>query len=401
MVAGAGPAGARVAQLLSRRGISVVLVERLKRPQDQIFSSAVIPIRALHELRVPISAVSTFWSGWQLFDPNGISHEWFSDENIGVVLDFAEFRKQLWAKASESGVELLLGWRVSSVQSHINSVEVLLVDPNGSKQIMMVDWVIDATGNRRALLGKPELRQLSSNDHLMEGSGIEWILQGDEMNTFSWMNRVTFFLGTKWIPYGYGWIFPMAYNRLKIGVCRLPPAKEKRLVPLLDQLLNLINENGLNNLSVIDRHGGTIRSTLRRSEPHLSERIFGVGDVISTANLLGGEGIRHALASAEVLADFISKLCLSKHSSEISSKAIDSTYKSLLRRRLGFRWNISNKIAKRTWLSLSNEKADMKMTALINGMSKNSSAEDLSALLFDYRFERYGFRLMPYLFGWR
>jgi hypothetical protein len=28
-------------------------------------------------------------------------------------------------------------------------------------------------------------------------------------------------------------------------------------------------------------------------------------------------------------------------------------------------------------------------------------AEDLSALLFDYRFERYGARMLPYLLGWR
>jgi hypothetical protein len=28
-------------------------------------------------------------------------------------------------------------------------------------------------------------------------------------------------------------------------------------------------------------------------------------------------------------------------------------------------------------------------------------AEDLSALLFDYRFERYGLRSLPYLLGWR
>jgi hypothetical protein len=38
---------------------------------------------------------------------------------------------------------------------------------------------------------------------------------------------------------------------------------------------------------------------------------------------------------------------------------------------------------------------------LLQGLEAESSAEDLSALLFQYRFERYGFKAMPYLLGWR
>ena len=37
------------------------------------------------------------------------------------------------------------------------------------------------------------------------------------------------------------------------------------------------------------------------------------------------------------------------------------------------------------------------MERLISGLSEQASAEDLSELLFDYRFERYGWRLLPYL----
>ena len=37
------------------------------------------------------------------------------------------------------------------------------------------------------------------------------------------------------------------------------------------------------------------------------------------------------------------------------------------------------------------------MQRLIHGLSGQASAEDLSELLFWYRFERYGWRLLPYL----
>jgi hypothetical protein len=38
---------------------------------------------------------------------------------------------------------------------------------------------------------------------------------------------------------------------------------------------------------------------------------------------------------------------------------------------------------------------------LLAGLEAGAGAEDLSALLFDYRFERYGPRALPYLLGWR
>jgi hypothetical protein len=37
---------------------------------------------------------------------------------------------------------------------------------------------------------------------------------------------------------------------------------------------------------------------------------------------------------------------------------------------------------------------------LLRGL-EGCSADDLSALLFDYRFERYGLRALPYALGWR
>ena len=41
------------------------------------------------------------------------------------------------------------------------------------------------------------------------------------------------------------------------------------------------------------------------------------------------------------------------------------------------------------------------MNRLVSGLEEKASAEDLNSLLFDYRFERYGLRLIPYLIGLR
>ena len=57
-------------------------------------------------------------------------------------------------------------------------------------------------------------------------------------------------------------------------------------------------------------------------------------------------------------------------------------------------------MAERTWLGLRSPAADRRLERLLGGLEA-CNAEDLSALLFNYRFERYGLRALPYALGWR
>jgi hypothetical protein len=61
---------------------------------------------------------------------------------------------------------------------------------------------------------------------------------------------------------------------------------------------------------------------------------------------------------------------------------------------------LSGRLARRTWLSLRDQHSDGRLQRLLKGL-ESCGAEDLSALLFDYRFERYGIKALPYLMGWR
>jgi len=78
-----------------------------------------------------------------------------------------------------------------------------------------------------------------------------------------------------------------------------------------------------------------------------------------------------------------------------------SRYAPRLKRRLGWRWSLSGRLARRTWLGLHSSSGDERLQRLLVGLQQKSSAEELSALLFDYRFERYGLKVLPYLLGWR
>jgi flavin-dependent dehydrogenase len=265
----------------------------------------------------------------------------------------------------------------------------ILQGSDGQKRTITSDWVVDASGEGRALLGETDSRQ----DPLVTGLGVEWLLQlpGDQASI--WSDRLTFFLGSSWVQQGYGWIFPMAHNQLKVGVCRLiDPSRSQP--PLTAELTKLLEAAHLRSATVLDRHGGRIRSSVRRREAHRRGRLIGLGDVVSTANLLGGEGIRHALTSSRVLAPLLQEALQRPSQADRTLGA----YPNQLRQALGWRWSLSGRLARRTWLGLSNAKADQRLDRLLNGL-QTKRAEDLSALLFDYRFERYGLKALPYLWA--
>lgn len=390
LVVGAGPSGAELARLLAQAGVDVLLVDRLKHLGQAAFSSAALPLETLDRFGIPAHVVAARWSGWQLVGPGEQRRLWSASHPLGAVLDFGALRQWLAGQAQAWGARLQLG--VTAIGWHQDGagVNTVVRDVAASRRRLRSRWLVDASGEGRALIGE----QAKLADPLVAGLGVEWLLQVDPEQHRPWADRLSFFLGSEWVRQGYGWVFPMAPGQLKVGVCRL--ADPSRAQPALAlELGALVQRCGLGQAEVLDRHGGRIRSTVRRHEPHRMGRLIGLGDAVSTANLLGGEGIRHALASARVLAP----LLLEALAKPAGSACLDQ-YPSLLRRELGWRWSLSGRLARRTWLGLADARADARLERLLAGL-QTRRAEDLSALLFEYRFERYGLKALPYLLGWR
>jgi len=390
LIAGAGPAGLHLARLLAQAGASVKVVDPLLDLRHSAFSSAALPMEAVREFELPPQVQAAQWSSWQLFGPDDQRRHWRADHVLGAVLDFGSLRQWLAERAVGEGVRLQLGWSVQRWQRGAGGgVMAWLRGPGGDRGQIHCRWLVDATGQRRALIGEPS----PATGELVSGEGVEWLLQVSLSTWQAWADQLSFMLGSGWVPQGYGWVFPMAPGQMKLGVCRLHDSTRAQ-PPLHGLLRGLQQRLDLSDALVLDRHGGLIRSTIRRREPHQRGCLLALGDAVSTGNLLGGEGIRHAMASSEVLAPLLLEALAGKAQSLRS-------YAPKLRRRLGWRWSLSGRLARRTWLSLHGERGDNRLQRLLQGLEAERSAEDLSALLFDYRFERYGFKALPYLLGWR
>lgn len=395
LVVGAGPAGAELARLLAAAGVDVLLVDQLSDLGQAAFSSAAMPLAAVHDLGLPARVIASRWRGWQLIGPGEQRRQWWGASHQGVVLDFAALRRWLVAEATALGARVELGWRALGWEASGDSITSRLRDRSGREQLIRSAWLVDASGQARSLIGEP--RPAAAAADLVSGVGVEWLVRLPQEAWQRWAGQLSFCLGSGWVGQGYGWVFPMAAGELKLGVCRLADRQQRQL-PLgsvLQQLIErLLAPEERANLQVLDRHGGLIRSTIRRRETHRRGRLIGLGDAVSTANLLGGEGIRHAMVSSRVLAPLLLQALRSGRQRALQA------YQPRLRQTLGWRWSLSGRLARRTWLGLANAEADRRLERLLRGLEQQR-AEDLSALLFDYRFERYGLRALPYLLGWR
>ncbi|WP_250396690.1 NAD(P)/FAD-dependent oxidoreductase [Synechococcus sp. MU1651] len=391
VIVGAGPSGARLAIQLARAGVEVTLVDRLADPHRHVYSSGALPLEAVRRLGLPDDAIAATWQGWQLHDPSGLVHQWWSSGDLGVVLDFGRLRSWLWEEARRHGVELIQGCQAALSTLTADQASVRLQTRDGRSSLRSARWLIDATGARRDLLQQAGLSP-NPEDPLLQGIGVEWLLQADDRQAAAWRDRISFFLGTAWIPHGYGWIFPMQGQRLKVGVCHLPPADRPSPGSLAGPLQRLIQRCGLSACPVLDRHGGPVSSSIARSEPLVAGALLAVGDAASSANLLGGEGIRHAMDSADQLAELLIAEGMSGDSTAIALR-----YQEQLRAQRSWRWLVSGRLARRTWWGLDNPRADRRLERLIDGLSATAEATALSELLFNYNFERYGLRLLPYL----
>ena len=406
LVVGAGPAGADLAAQIAQAGVDVILVDQLGDLCRAAFSSAAMPLEAVERFGIPATAVAAHWSRWRILGPATAMRNWPAGHPLGVVLDFGALRCWLAEGCRAAGGRVRLGLRALDCRRDGGLMMTRLRAPGGAIQWVRSRWVVDATGHRRALLGTPPVRGGggSGDDALVEAVGLEWLVELPLRFWQRWADALTFCLGSDWVPQGYGWVFPMSPGQLKIGVCRYcdPNRSQPPLVRLQQSLVARLRQaEGLGAMRVLDRHGGRVASSVRRREPHLRNGVIGLGDTVSTANLLGGEGIRHALTSSRVLAPLlIEQLAQDRRGKPHGGSGPLGRYPRRLRRALGWRWSMSGRIARGTWARLHGAGGDGRLERVLRGLEVRR-AEDLSALFFDYRFERYGLRSLPYALGWR
>ncbi|MFQ5779461.1 MAG: NAD(P)/FAD-dependent oxidoreductase, partial [Nitrospiria bacterium] len=211
VIVGAGPAGGACARELSAAGRKVLLVEKAKDFFANDFSSGGSTLETLKTFDLPETVVGAFCKQVKIAASND-THLWRSANPIAIVFDFRKLRTFFADETNKNGSDLLFGW---SYQGYENKDGIIFVSfKKAGNQIIerfQTKVLVDATGSERKVLsgGAPH------HQNAIVGTGIEFLVEVPEDVYRSCDDCLSFFIGRKWMPQGYAWIFPMEPNRLK------------------------------------------------------------------------------------------------------------------------------------------------------------------------------------------
>ncbi len=374
IIVGAGPAGGHCARQLAASGIQVLLVEQQETFAANNFSSAVTPLETLAKFELPDSIVGSFWNELVIVSTN-VRKQWESSTPVGAVLNFAKLREFLAGEVTRNGGEVWLGHRYLSHSSDRGQTVVML-KPKGQDAIAVRTRVlVDATGATRSLM----YPQRKTSPAFLSGSGIEYLIEVDESTYLSCAKSLIFFLGYQWMPQGYSWIFPMEKNILKVGAARYNgqhqiledtyPAIKQSIEVLIQEYLHLDSYQRL------ETHGSTLHYRNGLQDIYYRDHVVAIGDAVSMVNAMGGEGIRHGMASAQIASEYIQEYLIGR-------RGDFADYQHHLHREFKRPWDISERIAKKVYLQYSDRRIDQGLAYL--GVLEFS---EVIELLFYYRFE--------------
>lgn len=379
IVIGAGPAGGQCARQLAKSGVKVLLVEKYATFEENNFSSAGMLAENLSIFDLPQSVVGAYWNRI-VIESSTSSYAWKGKEKRGVVLDFAKLRQFLADDCVANGGQILMGHRFVGKVQHNDCVEVILKNNQEQALFFKTKWLIDATGPaRKVMFDKNEVQP----DFLV-ASAVEYLIEvpQDVYNQYS--DALVFFMGKKWADEGYSWIFPMENKRLKVGSGKLFYEKKKG-ASSKELTEKIISEHlGLDEYNLIDSHGGVYRISVGLNDVYQKNRVVAIGDAVSTVNPLGGEGIKFAMESADLLVPILLK--------NLKSGSVDcSKFRRKSRKKYRFSWTICELVCRRVYVTYTDDKLDKRL----RDYKEMSSFDDVIDLLFYFKFKR---KIVPILY---
>lgn len=372
VVIGAGPAGGQCARDLASKGKKILLVEKSKDFAINNYSSGGAPAEIIKDYSLPQAVIGSLWHRIALYTSNS-KNVWDNPSYMGVVLDFMKLRTFLADQVIINGSQVVLNQSYHHHEDKNGKTHVYLRDMQSSEVLSVTTKVlVDATGSERKVLQQGKFDKKKA----MAATGIEFLIEVNSEQYHPYSKTLSFFLGLKWMPQGYSWIFPMEENRLKVGVVRyfahdliVPHEPSYRFY--LDHMLQECFSS--KDIPILDTHGKTLYYSLDQKDPLYEDNLIAIGDAISTLNPMASEGIRHAMYSGRAAARAVLAYL-------DGNKNSFSAYAKTMQRYFGYRWKTSEFIMNRIY----KEKNDTRLKNYAESF-QSLSFNEMIQFSFEYR----------------
>ncbi len=314
LIVGGGPAGSHLAWHLARAGRDCLLIDRARFPRDKVCGGGVSAKAARLLGGLPEGLVRHTVTGALITHRNRFHVAVDLPRPAGFTVTRRELDHWLWRRAGAAGAVLQEG--VSYLGHHRRDGLMVVRTTLGEVRCRLLVGA-DGAGSRvrRALVGRGGRRC---------APGLEVLLPVPAPAALA--GRALFDLGA--VPGGYGWVFPKG-DHLNVGVFAGVGAGVRR-----QHLETFLARYGLAGEMV--RLGYPI--PLEGPEVVEGPGVWLLGDAAGLAEPMLGEGIYHALLSAEVAAGLLRQ----------PEWPAPGRYRQALRRALAREWQAARLLAR--WL---------------------------------------------------
>lgn len=385
VIVGGGPAGGQTARSLAQKGVRVLLVEKHESFSLNNFSSAGMTLEPLDEFNIPESVVGAYWQDL-VIQCTQEAYTWKGETKKGVVLDFQKLRQFLADETTKYGGKVLMGYKYESKKVLKDKVIVSLSHANKSKSLQIeTKLVVDATGPLRKVMYDADENQ----PEMVLGSGTEYEIEVEQEVYDKFKGKLLFFLGHKWAIKGYSWIFPMQNRVLKVGAGKTHiKSKDQEKT---NQTTRKITEKIISeyiqskNYKIIDKHGGILRYSIGLKDTYYHNKVVAVGDAVSAINPRGGEGIRYAMQTGELVSKYIVTFLK-------TGQENFEDYQKKWRRKTLLKWKLSEYSGRRMYSRYTDNQIENR----VRFFRKNFTIDDMIDSLFNFKYNKLFTRIFQY-----
>ncbi|HEY1758822.1 MAG TPA: NAD(P)/FAD-dependent oxidoreductase [Bryobacteraceae bacterium] len=366
IIAGGGPAGLSVAEVLASRGRSVTVLEQNHEIGSPIRTSGGTFIDEMEALGIPSRLYHPLTRVRFLSPANSAAFDY--PVARFCILDVRGTFQYLAERAIAAGARVRLATRAVAPITDTGFVRGVRTSENGIEAELRASLVVDATGYRSALLKQdgldPGFRRF--------GVGSEYDMYAPHCD----QSEAVLIVGGTVAPSGYAWVCPWGRGRVRVGVGVVHPDSSENPEAYLDRLVSEAHRFGVNlkGAQPVEHHTGLIPSE-QFTDRFVGNGIIGVGDAVGNASSLLGEGIRWAIHAGRMAGEVAAK-ALDK--GDVSRAALEP-FERQWRKRFGADLRLAHKINVRIsgW---SDQKWDQR-TGLLKLLSPDQFAEALKTNL--------------------
>ncbi len=287
LIVGGGPAGLATAQKAAAGG-SVLLVHkdaeigRPVRTSGGSWQDAVVRLGLPPHLYHLVNSL-TFAGPTQ-------SANFAFGRSKPVVLDVTATYQYLGTLAETAGAAIALSTTLTGIEQGGNGRYVCELRHKGVVRQVSARYVVDASGYQRAALKRVGIEEKAAR----YGIGAE--AEFEDLSNHK--DRAVLFVGARYAPAGYGWVFPTTHGTVRVGVGLTRPDVPASPARLLTDFLSspAACEMGLRVGRLIEEHGGVVPA-VGPSRKVVHGSLIAVGDSAGQVLPIVGEGIRFCIES--------------------------------------------------------------------------------------------------------